>query len=63
MCQQEVQKILKKQKDWILTKDLAKIMGKTNNQLWNSLNKMFKYGEVDRKMLNVNDGFMWRLKA
>ena len=63
MSQSDVYKLLKKKDEWITTKEIVKKLNGNRRSICVNLNKMFKYKEVNKREVKVNNHreFAWRI--
>jgi len=61
MTQQNVLKILRKKKSWLTSKEISKTIKLGHNTVAANLAKLFKHGEVHRRIRNKRE-FEYRAK-
>ncbi len=64
MSQESVLKILKKNRGWMTSKEIAKRARIIEHTVSHNLNDLFKQNLVNRKFINLNYhwGYLWRIK-
>jgi len=65
MCQSEILKVLKRNKNkWLKTNEIARELNQNNNAVRSCLSRLYKYREISKKEVrNCGRGaFMWKIK-
>jgi hypothetical protein len=62
MCQQKIIKILEKEKRWMTTTEISKLLNTTTHNSWQSIRALDKWGEIDKRFNPINKRYEYRAK-